>query len=233
VWWFLALTVLQEGGAVPTPAQVVSQFIDDGWAFYSVHVAATVSSAAQGFLWGNLFAVGVAVLVLLVPALETTAMQIAIASYCLPIMAVGPILVIVFTGRTPMIALAALSVFFTTVVAMVLGLRSTDPAMLDVVRTAGGGRWQQLWRVQGVASLPSLVSGLKLAVPASILGAIIGEFLGTQQTGLGVAMVIAQQQLEVARTWGIAFAAGALAGVGYLILELVERIAFPWAGEGR
>jgi ABC-type nitrate/sulfonate/bicarbonate transport system permease component len=229
IWWLLAVTVLSAGGAVPTPADVVAQLASDGWSFYQTHVSATVETAMRGYLWGNILAIAVAIAVILLPALELAAMQVAIASYCLPIMAVGPILVVTFDGRTPMVALAGLSVFFTTLVSALLGLRSSPESALDVVRAAGGGRLQQLWRVQSMASLPGIVSGLKLAVPAALLGTIVGEFLGTAQTGLGVAMVIAQQQLEVSRTWGIALVSGAVAGIGYFALDILGRKAFPWA----
>lgn len=229
IWWVLAVTVLHGGGAVPTPAGVVAQLGTDGWTFYWTHVSATIESALRGYLWGNLLAIVVAVAVVLIPALELAAMQVAIASYCLPIMAVGPILVVTFDGRTPMVALAGLSVFFTTLVSALLGLRSSPASALDVVSAAGGGRLQQLWRLQAVASLPGIVSGLKLAVPAALLGTIVGEFLGVAQSGLGVAMVIAQQQLEVSRTWGIALVSGAVAGIGYFALDMLSRRAFPWA----
>lgn len=233
-WHLVAVTVLREGGAVPTPGAVISQFGEDGWAFYQPHVQATVFEAWQGFLWGNLLALLTAVVVLLVPVLERMAMQLAVASYCLPLMAIGPILTIVFGGRTPMIVLAALSVYFTTLVSVLLGLRSAAPGSLDLVRASGGGRWEELRRVRVVSALPGLLAGLRIAAPAAVLGAIIGEFLGQVRSGLGVAMVISQQQLEVARTWGIAAVAAAVAGIAYAGLGLLARVVTPWStGTGR
>ena len=120
------------------------------------------------------------------------------------------------------------SVFFTTLVGTLLGLRAADPLSLDLVRAYGGGRWQQLRRVQLVAALPGLFTSLKIAAPAAVLGAIIGEFLGGER-GLGIAMVVAQQSLEVPRTWGIALVSGAVAGIGYALLGLVGRLVTPWA----
>jgi ABC-type nitrate/sulfonate/bicarbonate transport system permease component len=234
VWHLLAVTWLSKGGAVPTPWAVLQGLVaDDGWDFYQPHVQATVFEATRGFLWGNVLALATALVVLLVPQLETMAMQLAVASYCLPLMAIGPILTIVFGGRTPMIALAALSVYFTTLVSVLLGLRTAQPTSLDLVRAYGGGRWQQLWRVRAVSALPGLLAGLQVAAPAAVLGAIIGEFLGQVQTGLGVAMVISQQQLEVARTWGIAAVAAVIAGLAYAAFGLAARLATPWATGAR
>jgi len=102
----------------------------------------------------------------------------------------------------------------TTLIGGAVGLRSADRSALDVVRAYGGGRWQQLVRVRAIAALPSTVAALKIAAPAALLGAIIGEYLGRVDAGPGrPAVTISEQQLEVARTWGIALVAGALAGV--------------------
>jgi ABC-type nitrate/sulfonate/bicarbonate transport system permease component len=228
VWWLVADVILAKGGAVPSPWAVIHQIFRDGWHFYGPNLEATVGEAAQGYLWGNVIAVALALFVLLAPFLEPVAMQLAVVCYCMPVVAVGPILTVVFTGRTPMVALAALSVFFTTLIGCLLGLRSADRASLDLIRAYGGGRWQQLRRVQLISALPSLVNSLKIAAPAALLGAIIGEFLGDVNSGLGASMIIAEQQLNVARTWGIAVVAAVIAGAVYALLGLVSRVLTPW-----
>lgn len=228
LWWLLAVTVLANGRSVPTPWAVVRSIFSDGWAFYGPNVEVTVEEAARGFLWGNLAAIGLALVVLLVPPLESLAMQLGLISYCLPIIAVGPILVVVFSGRTPMVALSALSVFFTTLVGSLVGLRAADPVTLDVVKAYGGGRWQQLRRVQIIAAIPGVLAALKIAAPAALLGAIIGEFLGNVDSGLGVSMTIAEQQLDVSRTWGIALVAAVVAGAAYGVISLAARFLAPW-----
>jgi ABC-type nitrate/sulfonate/bicarbonate transport system permease component len=232
VWWILAITVFAAGRAVPTPWAVLRQLGKDGWSFYGPNISATADEALRGFLWGNALAIALAVLVLLVPWLERPALQLAIASYCLPIIAIGPILTIVFSGQAPIVGLAALSVFFTTLVGTLLGLRAADRASLDLVSAYGGGRWQQLRRVQLIGALPSLFGALKIAAPAAFLGAIIGEWLGTGQRGMGIAMVVAEQQLQTPRTWGIALLCGLTAGIGYGIVALVSRLVTPWVAGG-
>jgi ABC-type nitrate/sulfonate/bicarbonate transport system permease component len=229
VWALLGSTVFTTADGVPTPWAVAAQIMRDGWTFYGPHIRQTGSEALTGYALGNLLALGCAVVVLLVPALERVIMQLAVASYCLPIVAVGPILSLVFTGDHPMAAMAGLSVFFTTLIGALLGLRCADATSLDLVRAYGGGRWQQLRRVRVVAALPSTFAALKIAAPAALLGAILGEYLGRVDHGLGVAMTISEQQLEVARTWGIALVSGALAGLGYGLVALVSRLALPWA----
>jgi ABC-type nitrate/sulfonate/bicarbonate transport system permease component len=229
VWTVLATTVMGAGDGVPTPWAVVRQVFDDGWTFYQPLIAQTGGEALSGYLAGNGLALACAVLVLLVPPLERVVTQLAVASYCIPLVAIGPILSIVFSGDTPMITMAALSVFFTTLVGALLGLRSADATSLDLVRAYGGGRWQQLRRIRLVSALPSTLSALRIAAPAALLGAIIGEYLGRVDTGLGVAMTVSEQQLQVARTWGIALVSGAVAGLGYGLTGLVARVLLPWA----
>ncbi|MFI8069818.1 MULTISPECIES: ABC transporter permease [unclassified Streptomyces] len=228
-WSLLSTTVFGPGDGVPTPWAVVASVFDDGWTFYSPHVEQTVGEALTGYLVGNALALGLAVLVLLVPVLERVITQIAVASYCLPIVAIGPILSLVLDGDKPMSAMAGLSVFFTTLIGALLGLRSADPASLDLVRAYGGGRWQQMLRVRLIAALPSTLAALKIAGPAALLGAIIGEYLGRVDSGLGIAMTIAQQQLDVPRTWGIALVSGAVAGIAYGTVGLIARYALPWS----
>ncbi|WP_018657807.1 ABC transporter permease [Actinomadura flavalba] len=229
LWELLALTVFASGQAVPTPHGVAASLLDDGWGFYGPHLRGTGSEALRGFLWGNAIAFGMALLVVLVPPLERVVTQLAVASYCLPIIAVGPILTVVFDGDTPMVALSALSVVFTTLIGVLAGLRAADRASLDLVAAYGGGRWAMLRRVRLTAALPSAFTALKIAAPAAVLGAIIGEFMGRVPEGLGLAMIVAQQQLAVERTWGVALVSGALAGAGYAVIALVARFATPWA----
>jgi ABC-type nitrate/sulfonate/bicarbonate transport system permease component len=230
LWSVLAVTVFSRAGSgVPTPWSVVSQLWTDGWSFYQPLISATLGEALRGYLVGNVLALAFAALVLLVPWLERIVVQLAVASYCLPLVAIGPILSLLFSGTTPMITLAALAVFFTTLVGALLGLRSTDPVTLDLVRAYGGGRWQELVKVRMIAALPAVLTALKISAPAALLGAIIGEYLGHIDIGLGVAMTVSEASVEVPRTWGIALVSGLVAGIGYGLTALVARFALPWA----
>jgi ABC-type nitrate/sulfonate/bicarbonate transport system permease component len=215
-------------GSIPPPTDIVSQMITDGWSFYWSNVKVTLSEAAWGYVYGNVLAIGLAFVVLLVPLLEKPTMQLGILSYCIPVIAIGPILQITFNGQTPKIILAAMFVFFTTLVGTLVGLRSAEPVMFDVVRAYGGGRVAELAKVRIRAALPSLFAALRIAAPAAILGAIIGEYLGGE-SGIGIAMIASQTSYEVSRTWGLAIVAGLLAGVAYGITAMVGRALTPWA----
>jgi len=233
LWTVLALTVFRSSGAVPTPLAVLRQYGADGVEFYWRNTSITLSGALLGFLWGNGLAIGIALLVLLLPRLEGVASQIAVISYCIPLTAIGPVILVVQGGRAPTVFLAGMSVFFTTLVGALLGLKAADQTSLDLVRAYGGGRWKQLTKVRIMAALPATSGGLQIAAPTALLGAILGEYLGGVDNGIGVALTASQQSYAVARTWGLALACGLVAGVGYLAIGVLGRLLTPWAGGSR
>ena len=228
VWQLLGSTVFDENNAVPPPTAIVSQIREDGWDLYSANLTTTAQEAAWGWVWGNAFAMVCAALFVLLPFTEKALMRLAIASYCLPVIAIGPILLIVFGADTARVTLAAMSVYFTTLMGMLLGLRSADQTSLDLVHAYGGGGWAKLRKVRLWACLPSLFAGLRIAAPAAVLGAIIGEYLGGE-SGLGIAMIASQQGLLIERTWALAMVATGAAALGYAATALVGRLLTPWA----
>lgn len=244
VWWMLAATVFSNVGpggaqAIPTPPQVIAGFAESGWEFYVRNFQVTLAEAGMGYLWGNGLALLLSAVVLVVPRLEGVIMQIAIITYCIPIVAIGLLLVVIIpvplSGQPSGTAvfLAALSVFFTTVVGAVLGLKAADKASLDVITVYGGSRFTQLRKVRLIAALPAILNALQIAVPAAFLGAVLGEFFGKVELGVGPAMIAAQQGLNAPRVWGIALVSGAVALAGYALLGLVSRAVAPWSKGSR
>lgn len=233
IWWLASVLLFQGSGSIPTPPSVLAEFADPGrLASTARNATSTVTSAAQGYLWGNLAAIALAVLVLLVPRLEALANQIAIVTYCIPLVAIGPVIVIVAGRSAPAgasVALAAMSVFFTTVVGCLLGLRAAPRASLDLVRAYGGSAWTMLRKVQLISALPSLFAALKIAAPAAFLGAILAEYLGSGgDSTLGRALIAAQTQADAPLLWYLALVSGGISGVGYLLVGLVARLVAPW-----
>ena len=142
VWWIASLTLYQDSNAIPSPAEVFALFLDpQQWQSTWNNASTTIAAAAQGYLWGNLAAIALSVLVLLLPFLAEIVNQIAIVTYCIPLVAIGPICVIVAGRGSPngaSVVLAALSVFFTTVVGCLLGLRAAPQTSLDLIKAYGG-----------------------------------------------------------------------------------------------
>ena len=229
VWQVLCGVFYNDPNAsVPAPSAILSQMADDGFSFYWRNLTTTATAAWWGWLWGNALAIVMALVFVQIPLIEKGLLKLAVAIYCLPIIAIGPILQIRFDGTTPKIILAALSVYFTTLIGAIVGLRSADKTSLDVIRAYGGTSITQMRRVRIRASLPSLFAALRIAAPAAVLGALIGEYMGSD-SGLGVSMINAQQALQIERTWALALTATALSGVAYGITALVGRLCTPWA----
>jgi ABC-type nitrate/sulfonate/bicarbonate transport system permease component len=230
-WQVAGATAFPHSHVIPTPTAIAHAVGHDGWGFYWPNFRTTFSEAFKGWLFGNLLAIAVAMLFAVAPVFEKPLLQLGIASYCLPSVAILPIFAIVWSGQTPKIVLAAMSVFFTTLIGTLVGLKMADPTSLDVIHAFGGGVARKLTKVRLRAALPSLFAALRIAAPAAVLGAIIGEFIGGN-SGLGVAMINSQQALDIPRTWGIALAATAMAGVAYGITSLIGRLVTPWAPKG-
>jgi sulfonate transport system permease protein len=230
LWEVLARTVFSGRLILPPPDAIVREIFDDRH-LYNGMIATTGGEALLGFVWGNLAAIVMALVFVQLPLVEKVAMRVAVAGYCLPGIAIAPILQIVLAGNSPKVALGALAVYFTTLVTFLAGLRSPDPLILDLVKVYGGGQLRQLRLVRLRSALPHLVRALQLAAPAALLGAIIGEFLGGTQ-GLGVTMMEAQADLQVVRTWGIMIVTGLVGGVGYVLIGLIGRPFTRWSTGG-
>lgn len=217
-------------GTIPDPLSVARQFHADGISFYLESAIPTLQTAAVGWLCGNALAIALALLVVAFPPVERPVLSLAAVSYCLPIVAIGPVLVVVCGGGTPRVILSALSVFFITLVGSITGLRSVSQPLLDSLRASGAGAFDQLRQARCPAALPYLFAALRVAAPAAILGSIVGEFLGAEH-GLGVVLISAQQAMNYPRIWALAVFTTALAGLAYLAIGLVGSWLTPWARE--
>lgn len=241
VWWLVATVAFTPAPGttftpVPTPLAVVQWLFVDGnimgaWGVFQP----TITAAAIGFAWGNGLALLLASTVLLVPRLEPIITQVAVVSYCLPIVAVGGIAIVVLGGAkrpgdpsTTAIFLAALLVFFTTVVGALLGFKSADKASLDVVRVFGGSRFTQLVKVRLVAALPAILNALQVAVPTALLGAVLGEYMGATDRSVGITLIRLQGALDSAGVWSVFLLCAAIALAGYGAVGLLSRIITPW-----
>jgi len=244
-WWVLSLTIFTPAPGttftpVPTPLAVVQQLLVDGLLPYWGVFQVTITEALIGFAWGNALALLLASTVLLVPRIETVVTQIAVVSYCLPVVAVGGIAIVVLGGAkhpgdpsTTAVFLAALSVFFTTVVGSLVGFKAADRASLDVVRVFGGGRLTQLRKVRLIAALPAILNALQIAVPTAFLGAVLGEYMGATDRSVGITLIRLQGDLDSVRVWTVFLLCAIVALIGYGLVGLIARVVTPWvAGRG-
>ena len=153
---------------------------------------------------------------------------IIIASQTIPIIAIAPLLLIwVGYGIAPKIIVVALISFFPISVNTVDGLRSVDPDMVNMMRTLGATRWQIFTKLQVPSALPQMFSGIKIGITVSVIGAVIGEWVGAS-SGLGYLMTYSQPLFLTARVFAAIVVLSAL-GIGLFVLAtLVERMVLPW-----
>lgn len=230
VGWVVVATLLQGRHLVPYPWALIEQMSADRQLLMT-NAVFTLTTAAKGFVLGTVAIIPLALLCLLVPVAEPVIMRVAVVVHVVPLVAIAPIIVVALSDETARTVIAALQVYFPLLIGLLLGLRSTDERALDLITVTGGHRWAQLRFVRLASSIPSLVSGLQIAVPAAVLGALIGEFFGADR-GLGAMLVNAQDSLLVDRTWGIAVFIGVVAAAGYGLIRLLARWLVPWAGHG-
>ncbi|GAA4380291.1 ABC transporter permease [Nocardioides caricicola] len=239
VWWVVSLAFVPEEGTtytpVPSPFAVIAQLVEDGLAAYWPSFQVTITEAAWGFVWGNGLALLLAATVLLAPRLEPVVVQVAVVSYCLPLVAVGGIAIVILGGAEQpgdpsktAVFLAALAVFFTTVVGALLGFKAADRASLDLVRVYGGTRFTQLRKVRLVAALPAILNALQVAVPTAFLGAVLGEYMGATDRSVGILLIRLQGNLDSERVWAVFLLCAVVALIGYAALGLVSRLVTPW-----
>ncbi|MDP5308192.1 ABC transporter permease [Paracoccus spongiarum] len=221
--WALLAVALADSRLIAGPGQVA------GWiaghpGLVARSLAVTLGNAAAGFLAGNLAALLLAGLALVWPRLSGLVTGLALVVFCLPLIATGPILrVLLGPGAGPQIVLAALAVYYTTLIPLLTGLRATPSGWLDLVHSYGRGRWSELVHVRARAALPYLFAGLQIAAPAAFLGAMVGEFTGAER-GMGVLTIRFLRAMDVPALWAIALLAAAVSMAVYAGIGLIGRL---------
>ena len=226
-WGWTADALNLEDFLVPSPSEIAqslwvdrSLLADNGWV--------TLREVLAGF--GCALAVGLLFAVLL--HLSETARRafypLIVASQTIPIIAIAPILVIWFGyGVGPKLAIIALICFFPITVNTLDGLRSVDPETVKMMRTLDAGRWQVFRRVEAPTALPFAFSGAKIAVAVAVIGAVFGEWAGSD-SGLGHLMLQASAQLLTARMFAAVVVLSAFAIGLFAALSLLERKVVTW-----
>ncbi len=227
-WELLARTVYAGSYRLSAPTAVVDEFFETP-GLYLRNLWHSSKTAAWGFLWGNLAALTLAAASSLLPALRRSVSAVVLTVYCLPFIAVAPILrIITGPGNGTPIALSALAVVFTTYVATLLGLDLAPGSALEVVRSYGKGRLSAFRTIRVRASVPAVFAGLQIAAPAAFLGAVVGEFTGARQ-GLGILTVRALGALQTDRIWVIAVMSTVVATGGHMVVGAIGRRLCPWS----
>ena len=226
-WDLLANALSIEDFLVPAPSEVAqalwedrSLLAEDGWV--------TLREVVLGFCLALAAGTGFAVLLHLSETLRRAVYPLIVASQTVPIIVIAPILVVWFGfGITPKLLIIALICFFPITVNTLDGLRSVDPDLLKMMRTLDAGRARILWGVEAPSALPYMFSGAKIAVAVAVIGAVFGEWAGSD-AGLGHLMLTASAQLLTARLFAAVVVLSIFAIALFGLLTLLERRLVDW-----
>ncbi|MFD1625547.1 ABC transporter permease [Azospirillum griseum] len=200
------------------------------------HTGVTAGSALTGFAMGVVLGVVLAVGIVQVRTLEASLLPWVIASQTVPILAIAPMIVVIlgnmgFTGLLPKAIISMYLCFFPITIGMVKGLRSADPLALDLMRTYSAGTGQTFRLLRLPSSLPFLFASLKVAVAASVVGAIVGELPTGGQAGLGARLLSGSYYGQTVQIWS-ALVMAALLGVALVAAVGVAERALVRSGPG-
>ncbi|MGC2403768.1 MAG: ABC transporter permease subunit [Acidobacteriaceae bacterium] len=186
--------------------------------------AATLSSAALGYGAGACAGALIAILAHLVPILRRGLDRMAVLVNALPVIALGPVLIITVGRRDTPAALASVPVFFLLYIATADGLRSASRQLVWMFTTLGASRRRRLWKLEAIAALPSVLNGMKIAAGGAMIGAIVGEWFGAP-SGLGVVALNSMQNFQVPLLWATVIVIATVTLTTYGVLGLAERVA--------
>lgn len=211
----------------PSPADVLHTFATD-WRLLLTNFWPTLGEALSGFFAGNLVAILLAVCFVHNSTAERAFYPVAVFMHTIPIIAIAPILVLILgNGYAPKVVIAAMICFFPTLVNMVRGLKAVSPQMLELMRILSASRSEVFWKVRLQSSLPFLFAALKIASTTSVIGALVGEWIGSN-FGLGALIIEATYNFRSPLLYATVFVASGLAVTLFSLISLLERSTVRW-----
>lgn len=222
VWVFAIPSFL-----LPGPLAVWQAIVDFGGNWYG-HLWATVRATFLGFGLAALVGVVLAVAVVHSRVLSQILTPVIVLLQIVPKIAFAPLILIWFgLGQTPIVVVTFLVAFFPMMVNATIGLAEVEPELLDLTRILRLSRWRVLWTIRFPGALPHLFGGLKVASTLAVIGAIIGEFVGSN-SGLGYLVLIANNNMNTALALAAIVLISAFGLALYGVIALLELVSMPW-----
>jgi putative hydroxymethylpyrimidine transport system permease protein len=220
------------GWLLPAPSQILADLGTD-WVVLGPALWTTLGEVLLGFAIAAVSGIGLAVVLHLFGPLRRAIYPILIGSQTIPIVALAPILVVLFGyGILPKLLVVALFCFFPIVVNGLDGLRGVDDDFIAMMYTLYASRWAIFRRVEFPGALPSIFSGMRIAATFASIGAVFGEWVGSN-AGLGYVMLASTPNLLTARIFAAVLLLTVIALTLFGLVSLIERIAVPWAPKRR
>lgn len=219
-WESAARAGLVDPMVLPAPSDIAANVLDGiGSGIYLANLAVTLQQAICGFLIACSAGIAIGSLTTLSERFSRALQPIVLAIEATPKIALAPLIIVWFGyGMGSKVALSAIIGFFPVFVGTVSGLRAADPGRMDVLRALGAGRWQIFGKVALPGAFPHIFAGINVAIVLSLLGTIVGEFMGSKE-GLGTLILYANGNLDTARVFSILLV---LAATGLSLHALVD-----------
>ena len=212
----------------PTPSLIVTTLVDNAGDLAS-DTWVTLREVIYGFLIAVAAGLGIGTALHLSRVLRRAVYPILIASQSIPTVVLAPVLVLLMGfGIGPKLAIIALFCFFPIVVNTVDGLGSVDREYIRMMLTLDGTRWSIFRRIEFPSALPLIFSGTRIAATYAAIGAIFGEWAGSE-AGLGFTMLQAQGRLDTPLVFAAVLIVTLIAVALFLLVTLIERLTIPWA----
>jgi NitT/TauT family transport system permease protein len=221
-WQYLLPLLGVPAYIVPTPTAISGVF-QKNFALLMDNLRPTLIEALAGFVIGNLAAVLLAVLFVHNRILQAAYFPIVLFFNTIPILALSPIIILIFgLGMTPKIVIAAVICFFPTLVNMIRGLDSASDNEHELFRVLSATRSEIFWSLRLPRALPMLFSSLRIASATAVIGAIVGEWIGSDK-GLGALIIQASFNYQSDRLYAAIVLSSCLSIVLFCAVVLVER----------
>ncbi len=229
LWALVALAGDYPAFILPGPAVVFGELFKittNGTLWH--HAQATLFEIFGGLLLGLSTATVLGYLLAKSPFLERLAGPYIVASQSIPAIAIAPLLVIWFgSGKLSKVLICALIVFFPILVNTIVGLRSVDPGLKTLMRSLRANRWQTFVMLEVPAAMPMLLGGLKIGVTLSVIGAVVGEFVGADR-GLGYLINLSKGLFNTPQMFAAIIALSIISLILYMLVSSLEHWLLAW-----
>jgi len=228
VAWDLAIRIFKiPAYQVPAPADVVAVLWSD-WPELLRQAWPTTYATLLGFLLSAAFGIPVAMLIAGSRTIESYIYPLLVFSQSVPKVAIAPLFVVWFGfGIIPKVIAAFLLGFFPVVVSAVQGFKSVDLDMIDLARAMQGSRFQVFCAVNLPHAMPAIFSGLKVSVTLAVVGAVVGEFVGSN-SGIGYVMQRSIGTFDLPTMFAALVILALLGVILFWIVDCIERLVIPW-----
>ena len=229
--WQLGAMKIDASYILPTPMQILQKLWELRNILFTVHLPATMEVTLIGLAISLILGLGLAVLMDVSPFWQKALYPVVVASQTIPTTTIAPLFVLWFGyGIWSKVLVTILITFFPITITVYDGLRSTKVEMAELLLTYGATKRDIYLKVKVPCALPYFFSAIKMAVPMSIIGAAIGEWLGAQ-SGLGYFSRRMMTQLDGAGVFAPIVLLSVTAMVTVGIVSLLEKRLVRWRGE--